>query len=126
MGGMEPSSDVLVALPRLPHFSHLYAVSRFSLLTNLFRASSTLRRLMLVGEDERELLIRVDDILGAAGFEGRMSRPMSSIGSTFLDVAPQAAQVTFDSTDTSGKEVGVSLHLMEVLSLGRTETHQYL
>lgn len=116
MGGMEANLDVLEAFPTLPHFSHLYPESRVSLLVNLSRASEIAARgvYTLLGEVDLELDPRNDDPLlllagGAAFLMGRMSNPISSIGSILQETARQAEHVTLDSTVPLNRRKGYSV-----------------
>ena len=120
---MEANLDILVALPTFPHFSHLYPESRRSWEMNLSRAWVTSARAKLdVGDvDREELVYRVEeDELRSdpprAGAEaddgfitGKMSNPISSIGSILHDVARQAEHVTLDSTVPRKRRKGYSL-----------------
>mmetsp|Transcript_31987 Transcript_31987/g.47773 ORF Transcript_31987/g.47773 Transcript_31987/m.47773 type:complete len:127 (-) Transcript_31987:1206-1586(-) len=124
---MEANLDVFVALPTFPHFSHLYPESRRSWDMNLSRAWVTSAKAKFeVGDvDREELVYRVEEEelrsdpprAGAEaddGFvTGKISNPISSIGSILQDVARQAEHVTLDSTVPRKRRKGYSLSSAE-------------
>ena len=128
MGGIDASFDVLVALPSFPHFSHLYPESRCSLLMNRSRAWVTSASGKLdVGDVERDNVPpppppppRVDEeytfevlvvllVTTSSCFMGKISNPISSIGSILQEVDWHAEHLTLDSTVPRNRRNGYSL-----------------
>jgi hypothetical protein len=125
---MEASLEVLVAFPSLPHLSHLYPESRCSLLMNLSSAWVTSARgMFVVGDVDRDADIdappppRERPAWGGLPSDddrtGRMSSPMSSMGSILVDVERHAEHVTFDSTVPRKRRKGYSSSSPALLTL---------